>query len=459
MNHSASVLQFNPARFTRTSALLATPVAWLLLATLPAHAALRVWLNPVSGSWSVTTNWSGGAVPVSGDDTYITNSGTFTVTNDAGASFATLTLGGDSGTQSLNWASGSLNGSTIIGANGVMNLAGSASKNLQGPITNCGQVVWTSGSGTTWYWYGSSGARLENQPGGLLDVQLDGSLTVASGTPVINNAGTFRKSAGSGTLTMSSGFGFTNSGLVSVQSGTLTVANGFTSSGTFDVAGGAAVNLTGGTFNFNPGHTFTGSGYYGVPSGDNVAINGPIINTNFQLSGIMYITNELSGTLWWNSGGQLYGALTVDTNGTLNLVGWGRRVFSGPSPITGRWSGRAGAGHVELVWQHWGAAGEPAGRVGGRAGGWQFNLCEWHARDQQRGDIPQVGRQRHAVIEIVWIHQQRAGQCADWHPDGCQRFYQQWDFRCGGRRGGEPDGRDLQFQCAGNGRRQGDLGR
>src|ERR1017187_8763020 len=93
-----------------------------------------------------------------------------------------------------------------------------------------GQVVWTSGSGTTWYWYGGNGARLENRPGGLLDVQLDGSFTLVSGTPVINNAGTFRKSGGSGTLTMSSAFVFNNSGLVSVQTGSLSFANGFTSS-------------------------------------------------------------------------------------------------------------------------------------------------------------------------------------------------------------------------------------
>ena len=150
---------------------------------------------------------------------------------------------------------------------------------------------------------------------------MDGNFSVQSGTPVINNAGTFRKSGGSGTLTMGSAFNnsglvsvqtgsltfanvFNNSGLVNVQTGSLSFANGFASSGTFDVAGGAAVQLTGGTFNFNPGHTFTGNGFYGVPVSGNATVNGPIINTNFQLTGSLTISNELSGTLWWN-GGQL----------------------------------------------------------------------------------------------------------------------------------------------------------
>jgi hypothetical protein len=163
---------------------------------------------------------------------------------------------------------------------------------------------------------------------------------------VINNAGTFRKSGGSGTLTMSS-FVFNNNGLVNVQTGSLSFANGFASSGTFDVAGGAAVQLTGGTFNFNPGHTFTGTGFYGVPSGGNATINGPIINTNFQLTGSLTITNELSGTLWWN-GGQLYGALTVATNGVVNLVGTGSKYLFGAITNYGQvvWASGGGAWYL-----------------------------------------------------------------------------------------------------------------
>ncbi len=339
--------------FIRACAGLAFQVVWLLLATLPAYAATRVWLNPVSGRWAEATNWSGGAAPVSGDDVYITNDGTFTVTNDSGATFATLTLGGGSGTQTLSWSSGSLSGSTTIGTNGAVNLVGAGPKYLYGAITNYGQVVWMSGSGTTWNWYGASGARLENRPGGLLDVQLDGTFAVGSGTPVINNAGTFRKSVGGGAVTMTS-FAFTNSGLVIVQAGSLTFGSGFTSSGTFDVTNGAAVSLTGGTFNFNPGHTFTGNGFYGVPVSGSATINGPIINTNFQLSGNLTITNELSGTLWWNSG-QINGALTVATDGSVNLVGagakylfgaitnYGQVVWTSGSATTWNWYGASGA--------------------------------------------------------------------------------------------------------------------
>jgi hypothetical protein len=194
---------------------------------------------------------------------------------------------------------------------------------------------------------------------------------------VINNAGTFRKSGGSGILTMGSAFNnsglvsvqsggltfanvFTNSGLVSVQTGSLSFANGFASSGTFDVAGGAAVQLTGGTFNFNPGHTFTGNGFYGVPVSGDATINGPIINTNFQLSGSLHITNELSGTLWWNSGG-LYGALTVAANGAVNLVGAGTKSLYGAITNYGQVVWTSGA-----YWSWYGGSGA---RLENRPGG------------------------------------------------------------------------------------------
>src|SRR5581483_6840332 len=112
---------------------------------------------------------------------------------------------------------------------------------------------------------------------------------------------------------------FNNTGLVTVLNGTLQFPDGFTSSSTFNANPGAAINLIGGTFTFNPGHNFAGTGYYGVPSGTPF-IHGPITNSYFQLSGgTMTISNQLTGTMLW-SGGNLVGALTVKTNGTLNIL-------------------------------------------------------------------------------------------------------------------------------------------
>jgi hypothetical protein len=259
MNNSASILRFNSALFTRPSAVLAFQVAWLLLATFPAHAAIRVWLNPVSGGWSEAANWSGGVVPVSSDNAYITNNGTFTVTNDTGASFATLALGGVSGTQSLNWLSGSLSGSTTIGTNGAVNLVGAGTKYLYGAITNYGQVVWMSGGGA-WYLYGGSGARLENRPGGLLDAQLDGNFLVGSGSPVINNAGTFRKSGGSGTMTIGS-FVFGNQGTLQAQIGTIQLPNLYSETPSANLAvslGGTTPGTQYGHIHFPSAPTFSG---------------------------------------------------------------------------------------------------------------------------------------------------------------------------------------------------------
>jgi hypothetical protein len=221
----------------------------------------------------------------------------------------------------MNTYDGEFEGATTIASNGVLNASGCTacgavwySTRIGGVLTNAGTLNWLSGD---WVSYGG---LLVNLPGALITVQCDNGFGSWGGYETWLNEGTIRKSAGVGTNVIS-GMVLNNIGLVDVQSGGLSFPSpGFTSSGTFRVAGGAAVLLEGGTFNLNPGHAFSGAGFYGVPSGDNVTIYGTIPGANFQMNGQLYGTNILAGTM--NAyDGYFGGAITVASNAVLNLNG------------------------------------------------------------------------------------------------------------------------------------------
>ncbi len=59
------------------------------------------WINPSGGNFGEPANWDAGRVPGSGDHAIIELEGTYTVNLDADATIGGLTLGGQSGTQTL----------------------------------------------------------------------------------------------------------------------------------------------------------------------------------------------------------------------------------------------------------------------------------------------------------------------------------------------------------------------
>src|SRR4051794_9746716 len=91
------------------------------------HAADIVWTNTLGGTWGTAVNWSPNQVPTSADTAWITNNGTYTVTqNVAAAAAANLVLGGTSGTQTFNDSSGifALGDGGSSSANGLYVLSG-----------------------------------------------------------------------------------------------------------------------------------------------------------------------------------------------------------------------------------------------------------------------------------------------------------------------------------------------
>jgi hypothetical protein len=195
----------------------------------------------IAGSYNITgaTTFrrNSGADPVVEFDTD-TTMGTFNL--NAG----TLTGAGNiTVTGMFNWTRGTLSGLGTFNANGGITVSGSDGKRLDGrTFNNPGTFTW-SGTGNI---DGGNDAVFNNLPGAVFDVQTNQTL---GGGILFINAGTFRKSAGTGTTTINALF--TNTGTLDVESGTVRLGSAFTN---FDSATGTLSDgtyLIKGTFQFN----------------------------------------------------------------------------------------------------------------------------------------------------------------------------------------------------------------
>ncbi|MFM6899244.1 MAG: hypothetical protein ACKPKF_18870, partial [Microcystis panniformis] len=214
----------------------------------------RTWNAPINGFWDVSSSWTGNQLPLAGDivifrfpinnitTTYRTGNnslnsvlsdeafgitgGTLTVNNltvndTLTLSNGTLALNGttastvDNFSQSggtltgsgeiivnnnFNWTSGTESGSGKTTLKGTTNISTTNAKWVDTrTIENQGTVTWTNGD---IYLY--NGANWNNTATGVFDIQGNNGFYYWSGNqPKLNNAGTLKKTAGTGTTTIS----------------------------------------------------------------------------------------------------------------------------------------------------------------------------------------------------------------------------------------------------------------
>jgi len=178
-------------------------------------------------------------------------------------------------------------------------------------------------------------AVFNNMPGGIFDSQIqnpsiDGTVG-SGGAPAggaINNAGTFRKSAGTNALQLAADFN--NSGLLDLQTGQVQIYGG-TSSGTFSAAPGTEVRFGSGarTNILNPGTQLTGTNFFRLNQGSAVVLNGNVTVPNFSIEagyfdgpGTLTVTNILN----WSGNANLQGvgAINIPAGATFNVTSGGR---------------------------------------------------------------------------------------------------------------------------------------
>jgi hypothetical protein len=338
----------------------------LILSDLPGFAANVTWITGSDGSWTTATNWSSNpSLPGSVDTVTIDRPEQITVTISSGTqsirsldckealilSGGTLTLSQSStingpfsltggtlnGTGSLTlsgpttWSAGGMSsvGTTTLASGASMDLAGSATKTLSTrTLTIAGAMNWTGTGGIS----GSNAAIINNQLGGVIDAQNNASLTSSGTASILNNAGLFKKSGGTGSTSVA--WAFNNTGSVQVQTGTLSLSGGGTDTGAFDVSAGATLAFAGGTHNLNAGTTMTGTGTASVSAGT-VNAAGTMLSAIGQLSlsgaGVLNITGDNAATNFLWTAGTLGGTGTtsVSSGNTWDLTGTGNRILSG----------------------------------------------------------------------------------------------------------------------------------
>lgn len=299
------------------------------------------------GSGTVTVN-QGASLDVSG--TLRVRSGDYLYLNGGAATAGRLELIGGTVTGSGNltlsasssqWTGGTMSGegTTTVGHHASLLLTGSAIKWLDGRgLDNAGEITW-SGQGDL---VADNAAVIDNLAGALFDVRNDASLTVFFGAaPTINNAGTFRKSAGTGTTELEAAF--TNTGTVEVQSGTLQLLGGGTSSGTFDLADGTKLT-------FGGDHQLQGDAVVRLPLADQLmAVTGSLtLGGTLELRAegrfgpqgsygnqpdLTLIATQSGGSLHGHFGNYPPGHSVVGPDGSRPHLGYG--VFLGDAAGTG----------------------------------------------------------------------------------------------------------------------------
>ena len=256
---------------------------------------------------------------------------------------------------SLTWTGGRLVGSTFtVASNAVLSISGAASKTLlRSIVSNAGTITWT-GTGqliATTDGYNQS-VLLTNLTGALFDIQTDTNLAFSDPgyglLYLFHNAGTLRKSAGTGINTFDSHLAFINTGAIELQQGALAFPNGFSSSGTFNLAANTAVNLDGGTFDFGVSSLKTGAGQLLLDGGD-VTLNGTLpglswtggrlVGSSFTVApgAVLAISGPAdkaftrttinnAGTVIWTGSGQLIGVVDGYSQNPAHLQPGGRAV-------------------------------------------------------------------------------------------------------------------------------------
>ncbi|MFM6009013.1 MAG: hypothetical protein ACKPA7_34105, partial [Sphaerospermopsis kisseleviana] len=106
------------------------------------------WKNPTNGNWNVAANWNPGAIPGSADIAQITIAGTYNVLLNINRTLTGLTLGTNTGIQTLDLTNGNtltLNGASTVSNNGVLNLT-SGTLTGMGALTISNKLNWSGGT-------------------------------------------------------------------------------------------------------------------------------------------------------------------------------------------------------------------------------------------------------------------------------------------------------------------------
>jgi uncharacterized delta-60 repeat protein len=256
-------------------------------------------IDPTGGG---TTNWSG-TYTSTGAGTILLANGTLNVGN-AGATF-NFPAG------IFQWTGGALTGGGGLLNKGILTLNGTNDKALNGIVlNNAGTVLHLNGRLLP------SNGTINNQSGGLYDLQSAGGIIFNGGTDAFNNTGIFEKSAGTVSSAITVTYNNVPGAQINVLTGGIALAgSGSNTGGIFNLSAGTTLDLTGGNNNNFTG-TYTGSG----------------AGTVQMASGVLSVTagatfNLPARMFQWTGGAIASGTLT--NAGVLTLSGINDKALNG----------------------------------------------------------------------------------------------------------------------------------
>ena len=258
----------------------------------------------------------------------VTATGTLHVAGsmDIGPGFGTGNLNGSGDVTIdglLTLFHGTMSGPGTTSANGGISfqINGGGFNLLDGRrLDNNAAAAWISDAGQPLIF--KNGAVFNNNA--TLDIQVDSQFAntnAAGDQPIaINNAGTFKKTAGSGGETSILVPFNNNGGTIAVQAGEITLRGGGTSTGPWTVAASAKLSFFSGDWNLNAGSTVSGDGTVNFNGGTvNLGDTYAVANTAFVFSGTANFNANSSTTTLTKLTGTLGGFGDLTVNG---LLGW-----------------------------------------------------------------------------------------------------------------------------------------
>ncbi len=241
----------------------------------------------------------------------------------------------------LHWTGGGIFTNAPLINTGTLQISGNTDKSVGAVIVNDGTVI-HMGSGDIIDVASGQGSRFENHAGALYEFQGDDSHATFS---TFNNAGTVRKTSGAGESRFfarngdPNGFVFFNNlgGTIEALTGTLRLARGSSTGGTYNASAGAVLDITGGG-NVSVEGTYQGTGGGRVElAGGNVATTGAGATFDFP-----------AGMFHWSGGGVSGNNGGFRNNGSIIIDGASGKGLSGSNFINNGTMVNIGSGEFGL---------------------------------------------------------------------------------------------------------------
>ncbi len=305
-------------------------------------ACTDTWTNTGGGDWNTAADWSEGTVPTISDVACITNPGTYTVTLSTTETVGGLTLGGTTGSQTLEIASMAMltgYGTTTNGSGASIDNAGTfivpTNQTFdQGAGTTSGNPISLATSNLNFTGAGASSFSALSGYGPAVTGNLaaDQSLALNSTdtayfTGPLTNAGTIT-ATGSGSEIDVTGGTFTNTGLLEAASGN---TGALVLSGTFDNQGSGADGIAGdGSLTLEG--ALTNEGSISVAAGTTFTSEGALTNGTGTISNGGTMVSDYNDSFTEGSG-PITGNPVYLTENDLTFTGTGASSFVGADSI------------------------------------------------------------------------------------------------------------------------------